>query len=144
MKPNLPRYLTPTVQHLDSRRKSRLRIRRLPHLSKVPTLLQHAERRTEGQIANDVEGEVVEPVQGVHLVPTAFLRGRALVPLLLQEFEVVVHVLLELADGFGGEGVRDRLALAGVFGAVAGVEEAAADGDEGVVVFTEEYQYQIL
>lgn len=136
-KPNLPRYLTPTVQHLDSRRKSRLRIGRLPDLRKVPALLQHAERRTECQIANDVEGEVVEPVQGVHLVPATFLRGRALVPLLLQEFEVVVHVLLELADGFGGEGVRDRLALAGVFSAVAGVEEAAADGDEGVVVFTE-------
>jgi hypothetical protein len=49
----------------------------------------------------------------------------------------MVHVLLELADGFGGEGVRDRLALAGVFSAVAGVEEAAADGDEGVVIFTE-------
>ena len=27
------------------------------------------------------------------------------------------------------------LALAGVFGAVAGIEEAAADGNEGIIVF---------
>ena len=58
----------------------------------------------------------------------------------------MVHVLLELADGLCGEGVRDRLALAGVFSAVPRVEEAAADGDEGVIVFTEEEfgQYQTL
>ena len=57
----------------------------------------------------------------------------------------MVHVLLELADGFGGEGVRDRFALAGVFSAVARVEEAAADRDEGVVVLTEECcQYQTI
>jgi hypothetical protein len=46
----------------------------------------------------------------------------------------VVHVLLELADGLGAEGVSYSLALAGVLRAVAGVEEAALDGDEGVVV----------
>lgn len=51
-----------------------------------------------------------------------------------QLFEVVVHVLLELADGLGAEGVGHGLALAGVLRAVAGVEEAALDGDEGVVV----------
>ena len=49
-----------------------------------------------------------------------------------------MDVLLELADGLGGEGVRDGLAFAGVLGSIAGVEEAAADGDEGVVVFTVE------
>jgi hypothetical protein len=31
--------------------------------------------------------------------------------------------------------VGDGFAFAGVFGTVTGVEEAAADGDEGVVVF---------
>jgi hypothetical protein len=46
----------------------------------------------------------------------------------------VVDVLLELADGFGAEGVRDGFAFAGVLCAVAGVEEPTADGDEGVVV----------
>jgi hypothetical protein len=47
-----------------------------------------------------------------------------------------VDVLLELADGFGREGVRHDFAFARVFGAVAGVEESAPDRDEGVVVFT--------
>ena len=46
-----------------------------------------------------------------------------------------MDVLLKLADGFSAEGVGDDFAFAGVFGAVAGVEEAALDGDEGVVVF---------
>lgn len=32
--------------------------------------------------------------------------------------------------------MRDCLALAGVFSAVAGVEETATDGNKGVVVFT--------
>ena len=53
-----------------------------------------------------------------------------------QLFEVVVHVLLELADGLGAEGVGHGLALAGVLRAVAGVEETALDRDEGVVVLT--------
>lgn len=47
-----------------------------------------------------------------------------------------MDVLFELADGLGREGVRHNLALASVFGAVAGVEEAALDGNKGVVVFT--------
>ena len=45
-----------------------------------------------------------------------------------------MYVLLELADGLGAEGVGHGLALAGVLRAVASVEEAAPDGDEGVVV----------
>jgi hypothetical protein len=49
-----------------------------------------------------------------------------------------VDVLLELADGLGGEGVRDDLAFAGVFDAVARVEEAALDGDEGIVILAGE------
>jgi hypothetical protein len=53
--------------------------------------------------------------------------------LLYKEFGVAVDVLFELADGFHGEGVRDCLAFAGVFGTVAGVEETAADRDEGVI-----------
>jgi len=46
-----------------------------------------------------------------------------------------MHVLLELADRLCAEGVRNCLALASVLGAVAGVEETALDGDEGVIVF---------
>lgn len=68
------------------------------------------------------------------MVVASLLSRRPGVPLALQLLEIVVDVLLELADGFCGESVGDGLALAGVLGAVARVEEAAADGDEGVVV----------
>lgn len=44
------------------------------------------------------------------------------------------HVLLKLADAFGAEGVRDSFSLAGMFGAIARVEEASLDGDKGIVV----------
>jgi hypothetical protein len=54
--------------------------------------------------------------------------------LVAQLLEVVVDVLFELAHGFGGEGVADGFALSCVLGAVACVEEAAANGDEGIVV----------
>ena len=46
---------------------------------------------------------------------------------------VKANVGLELEYGFLGEDVRDDFAFTGVFGAGAGVEEAAGDGDEGVV-----------
>ena len=46
-----------------------------------------------------------------------------------------MDVLFELADGLGGEGVRNGLALARMLGAIPCVEEATLDGDEGVVVF---------
>lgn len=47
-----------------------------------------------------------------------------------------MDILLELTDGFGTEGVRNNLALAGVLCPVAGVEETSPDGDEGIVKFT--------
>lgn len=47
-----------------------------------------------------------------------------------------MDILLELADRLGRESVRDRLALAGVLGAVTSVEEATADGNEGIVEIT--------
>ena len=50
-----------------------------------------------------------------------------------EKFEVAVDVGLELEDRLGREGMGDNLALAGVLGAVAGVEETALDADEGVV-----------
>jgi hypothetical protein len=56
-----------------------------------------------------------------------------LVPLLDEGFQVVVDVGLELGDGLGGEGMRDDFAFTCMFGSVAGVEESALDGDEGVV-----------
>lgn len=59
--------------------------------------------------------------------------GGDAVPLLDKVGEVVVDVLLKLADALRGEGVADNLALPGVRGAVADVEEAAVDADKGVV-----------
>jgi hypothetical protein len=47
-----------------------------------------------------------------------------------------VDVLLELADGFGAEGVGDDLAFASVFGSVSGVEETSSNRDEGVIIIT--------
>jgi hypothetical protein len=46
----------------------------------------------------------------------------------------VVHVLFELTDALGAEGVGDGLALAGVLCAVSCVEQTTLDGDEGIVV----------
>jgi hypothetical protein len=56
--------------------------------------------------------------------------------LFTQFLKVVVDILLELADRLGREGMRYGLALACVLCAVACVEEAAADGNEGVVVLS--------
>ena len=89
------------------------------------------------QVSDYVKGEVVEPVKGVDsCVFLAAASGgvRYAVPLLDELLEVVVHVLLELADGLGAEGMRDGFALSGVFGAVTGIEETALDGDECIVV----------
>ena len=61
---------------------------------------------------------------------------RPAVPLLDQLFEIVLHVGFELCDALDAECVGDGLAFAGVLGAITGIEEAALDGDEGVVIFT--------
>ena len=53
--------------------------------------------------------------------------GGESVPLLDELLEVVVHVLLELADGFGTERVGDGFALSSVFCAITGIEETALD-----------------
>lgn len=47
-----------------------------------------------------------------------------------------MDVLLELADGLCGEGMSDGLALASVFGAIAGVEQTALNRNESIVVVT--------
>ena len=44
------------------------------------------------------------------------------------------HVLFELADALGAEGVGDCLSFAGMLRTVTGIEEASLNGDEGVVV----------
>ena len=99
------------------------------------------------QRTDDVEREIVvpreavEPEAAVAALPAfAFLAGAALqrkvvetVPLAHELFDVQTGVRLELEHALLREDVRDDLALAGVLGARARVEEPALDGDEGVV-----------
>ena len=47
-----------------------------------------------------------------------------------------MHVLLELANALGAEGVRDGLALASVLGTVSCVEETALNRHESIIVLT--------
>jgi hypothetical protein len=77
----------------------------------------------------------VQRIDGREAGLWVFLQFGQLGPFRHEHIEVGVDVLLELADGFGAEGVGDDFAFAGMFGAVARVEEAALDGHEGVVVF---------
>lgn len=124
------------VEDLHSGGIRRGSIGRLAYLGDILALLEHAERSTEGQIADDVESKEVEPVESfdrrISVLRVALGLGD-FVPLLDEQFNIVVDVLLELADRLGREGVGDGLALAGVLLTVAGVEETTADGDEGVV-----------
>ena len=84
---------------------------------------------------------LLEPVQGID---TSIPRGRIrlllgqLVPLGVEELEIAVDVLLKLTDRLCGKGMADDLALPCMLGAVTRVEEAAADGDESIVVLAAE------
>lgn len=128
-----------TVQDLNSLDVGRRVIGVLAHLSNIPTLLEHTKRSTESQVANDIESQVVEPVQSVDRSETRLgvaLEVTDAVPLLDEDLSIDVDVLLELTDGLGAEGMRDRLALAGVFFTVPGVEQTTTDRDEGIVEVT--------
>lgn len=132
------RHLAAAVEDLDGGGVDGRRVGRLPHFRNIFTLGEHAKGGAKGEITDHVKGQVVEPVQGVDGGVAGARVGLGVgdaVPLGAEQLEVGVDVLLELADRLGAEGVRDGLALARVLGAVARVEEAAADGDEGVVVF---------
>jgi hypothetical protein len=128
--------LSTAVENLDSRSVSRRRIRARSHFSNVFASLKHAKGSTESKITDDIECNVVEPVQAVHAVVAAAGLLAELVPLGGEHLEVVVHVLLELANALSAEGVRDGLALASVLGTVSCVEETALDRHESVIVFT--------
>lgn len=133
---NVPRDFSPPVQNFDGRRISHLLLALAPHLRYILPLDQHAERRAKRQIPNDVEREIIEPVERVHGVPRVPSLGflRAPIPLSLQLLEIGVHVHLKLANRLRREGMRHGFAFARVFSPVARVEQAAADGHEGVVV----------
>ena len=76
-------------------------------------------------------------MQTVHFNPFSISFTNSItsaVPLLDQLRERVLDIRLELGDALRAKGVRDRLTLTSVLGAITGVEEASLDGDEGVVV----------
>ena len=125
--------LSSAIQHLNGRCIGDGRRGRLAHLGPVPALSEHAKRRAEGQIADDVEGEVVEPAQAVQPRVSRGRRSQA-VPLPHELDKIGVDVLFKVGDVLGREGVRDGLPLARVLGAVPRVEETAANGDKGIVV----------
>ena len=109
------------------------------HLRNVLALLEHAKGSTESQVADDVESQVVKPVESVQAGVASLgvgLEVGHLSPLLDEHLDVAMDVLLELANRLGAEGVRDNLALARVLGTVARVEETAADRDESIIEVT--------
>lgn len=106
------------------------------HLGNILPLLEHAEGSTERQVTDDIEGEVVEPIEGIEAGIAGLgvtLEVGETVPLLDELLNVAMDILLELANGLGTESVGDGLALAGVLGTVTGVEQATADRDKGIV-----------
>ena len=99
------------------------------------------------QVANNIKSQIIEPMQRIDFC--VFLAafdssGGDTIPLFDELLQVVGHVLLELRDGLGAECMGDGFALAGVFGAIAGVEEAAVDGDKGVVIVTTSVYCELL
>ena len=46
----------------------------------------------------------------------------------------MMHVLLELRDGLGAEGVGNKFAFAGMVGPITSIEETTPDGDKGIVI----------
>jgi hypothetical protein len=106
-------------------------------LRDIFSFFQHAKWLPKCQIADDVKCKIVIPVQAINLgeLPLGIVGNG--VPLSDEDLKVLVHVDLELADGFGGECMRDGLAFASVLSAIAGIEETALDGNEGIVKITE-------
>ena len=101
---------------------------------------ENCPRKRTNQVTNDVKSQIVEPMQTVHInpLPLSFVGSIApAVPLFDQLGERVLYIRLELGDAFHAKGMRHCLAFASVLGAIAGVEEASLDGDEGVVILAE-------
>jgi hypothetical protein len=115
--------LSTAVENLNGRSVGRRSVRACPNFCDIFASLEHAERSTESKISNDIESDVVEPVQAVHAVEAAASLLAELVPLGGEHLEVVVHVLLKLTNALGTESVRDSLALASVLSTISGVEE---------------------
>lgn len=129
-------HLSTTVQNFDSGDILGRVLGVQTHLGNILALLEHAEGSSESQVADDIERQVVEPVEGVDAYIASLgvtLKVGQTVPLLHELLNVAVDILLKLANGLGTESVGNGLALAGVLDAVTGVEQATADRDKGIV-----------
>jgi len=126
--------LSTTVQDLNGWSIGRLSIWAKLHLSHISPVLEHAKRSTKSQISNNVESGIVEPIKTVYLGVSAMGQVTQLVPLGAQHLEIVVHVLLELANGLGTECVGNGLALACVLNSIPCVEKSSLDRHESIVV----------
>jgi hypothetical protein len=129
------RNFTTAVQNLDCWRIGNRGIGSFANLDKILSPFKHAERLSESKVANYIEGQEIEPVEGVQLGVT-FIRssGGKTVPLGDKKRQVPMHVFFELGNGLGGEGVGNGLALSCVLGTIAGIEESSLDGHKDVVV----------
>lgn len=128
--------LASAVENFNGRSVGRRGVRRSSHFCNVFAVLEHTKGSAESQITDDVECDVVEPVQAVHPVEAAVYLFAELVPLLNKHLQIVVHVLLELTNALRTECVRDSLALASVLSTVPGVEKTALDRHKSIVVVT--------
>jgi len=87
----------------------------------------------EREVPDDVKSEVIRPFQKVEFGDAG--GGKEIVHLFEEEGDVFGDVRFEAADGLLGEGVRYDFTFSCVVGARTSVEEAAMDGDEGIVEF---------
>lgn len=109
---------------------------RLADLRLILALGQHTEWFSKRQVSNNVESQVVEPVERIHMIPFSLLLSalRPSIPLLLQLFKVMMNILLKLQHTLGRKGVRYRLSLSRMFRTIPRVEQTTPDRHEGVVV----------
>lgn len=92
------------------------------------------------QVTDDIESEIVEPVQGVDVgvvLSGACGSRRQSIPLFDELIQVVMHVLLKLADGLGAEGVRHGFPLPSMLRSISSGENSTLDAYEGIVVVTD-------
>lgn len=133
-------HLAATVQDLNGRGVDGLAVGRCLDLGNVCAGGEHAKGCSEGEVADDIKGQVVEPRQTVDESLLAARNGTGadeVVELLHKQLQVAVDVRLKLRDGPCREGVGHKLSLARVLCAIAGIEETATDGNKGIVEFAD-------
>mgnify|MGYP005988801509 CR=1 FL=1 len=102
---------TSSVQNLNGRGVDGRAIGGVSNFGKINTSGKHTERSTEGKVANNVKGQIVEPGEAVEA--SFFVAGRIaestllneLVELFDEEVKIGVDIRLKLSNGFGRESV---------------------------------------